>query len=161
MLSPEARLVFRTASSACEPSEIAAIARAVTDWPRAFAIAEREVATSVVWRELRLAEAVLPEEAADAFGRAALVRDLAVQRLAQRAQRTSQLLAERGIPFLLLKGAALGALYDPTFRSRPMNDLDIPLQVSAAVAAPPTRSHRRATVDLDRIIANATDRPKR
>ena len=125
MLSPEARLVFRTADPACEPSEIAAIARAVTDWPRVFAIAEREAATSNLWRELRRAEAVLPEVAADAFRRAAMVRDLGLQRLAQRAQHTSQLLAERGIPFLLLKGAAVGAMFDPTFRARPMGDVDL------------------------------------
>ena len=125
MLSPEARLVFRTADPACEAAEVAAVAREVTDWPRVFAIAEREMATSHLWRELRRADAALPDEAADAFRRAALMRDLGLQRLAQRAQRTSQVLAERGIPFMLLKGAAVGAMFDPTFRSRPMGDVDL------------------------------------
>ena len=54
-----------------------------------------------------------------------MVSDLRMQHLARRLQQTIRVLAERGIPVLLLKGAAVGALIDPTFRARPMTDLDL------------------------------------
>jgi hypothetical protein len=51
-----------------------------------------------------------------------------MQQLARRAQQTVQSLSERGVPALLLKGAAVGALRDPTFRDRPMTDVDLLVQ---------------------------------
>jgi hypothetical protein len=48
-----------------------------------------------------------------------------MQYFARRLEQTCTSLTARGIPFMLLKGAAVGAIADPTFRLRPMNDADI------------------------------------
>ena len=55
----------------------------------------------------------------------ALQRDLRMQRLSQRLQATVRVFAERGIPVMLLKGSAYAALFDPTLRTRAMNDVDL------------------------------------
>src|SRR5690606_2857828 len=57
--------------------------------------------------------------------RNAMVTDFRMIRLGQRLRDTLRSFAERGIPVMLLKGAALGALIDPTFRERPMVDIDL------------------------------------
>ena len=124
-LSAECRLVFRSADPSCAPAELAALANAVQDWERAVFIAEREMATSNLWRGLRDSAAALPVGVAEHLKKSAMVSDFRMQHLSQRLQGTARVLAERGIPFLLLKGAAVGAIMDPTFRSRPMSDIDL------------------------------------
>lgn len=124
-LSAECRLVFRSADPRATPAELATIAREVQDWPRAVTIAEREMATLAVWRGLRDQAAALPTEVVEHLRRSSMVCELRMQQLARRAQATARVLAERGVPFILLKGAAVGALTDPTFRSRPMSDIDL------------------------------------
>ncbi|HEX4931974.1 MAG TPA: nucleotidyltransferase family protein [Gemmatimonadaceae bacterium] len=125
MRSPEARLVFRNADPSCSNAEYGELARAVTDWPRAFGIAEREMATASVWRALRQAEAPVPADAGEAFARGTMIRELRSQHLAHRLAATTRVLAERRIPSLLLKGASVGAMIDPSFRARPMSDVDL------------------------------------
>lgn len=125
MLSPEARLVFRNADPSCTPAEYRELAHAVTEWPRAFRIAEREMATGSLWRALRQAGAFVPGDASEAFSRGTMVLELRSQRLAHRFAATTRVFAARDIPCLLLKGAAVGAMVDPSFRSRPMTDVDL------------------------------------
>ncbi len=129
-LSPECRLVFRTADPAATAEEIGALAAAVRDWPRAQRLAEGEGAVSALWRALGPAHPALPPGLAEALRRSALVSDFRMQQLAAHLQRTVTLCAERGIPMLLLKGAAVGALSDPTFRARPMTDVDVLIRPS-------------------------------
>jgi hypothetical protein len=117
--------VFRTADPACTPEEFAALAGEVGDWPRAYSIAERELATLEVWKRLRQADVRVPDQVATAFRMSALQTDLRMQQLARRLEQTARVLAGQGIPFLLLKGAAVGAIVDPTFRARPMTDIDL------------------------------------
>ena len=124
-LSAECRLVFRSADPACAPAELAAIASEVRDWERAVFLAEREMATANLWRGLRDGAAVLPAGVAEHLKKSAMVSDFRMQHLSQRLEGTARVLRERGIPFLLLKGAAVGALTDPTFRRRPMSDIDV------------------------------------
>lgn len=124
-LSAECRLVFRSADPACAPAELAAIAGEVQDWERAVFLAEREMATANLWRGLRDAGATLPPVVTEHLKKSAMVSDFRMQHLSQRLQSTAVVLSERGIPFLLLKGAAVGALTDPTFRNRPMSDIDV------------------------------------
>lgn len=124
-LSAECRLVFRTADSSCEPAELASIAREVRDWERTLVIAEREMATAALWGGLRHAAAALPAGVADHLRKSAMVSEMRMQYLSRRVQRTAQELRARGVPFLLLKGAAVGARTDPTFRTRPMGDVDL------------------------------------
>ena len=125
LLSAECRLVFRSADPSCAPAEFATLANEVQDWERAVFIAEREMATSNLWRGLRDSADALPVGVAAHLKKSAMVSDFRMQHLSQRLQGTARALGERGIPFLLLKGAAVGAIMDPTFRSRPMSDIDL------------------------------------
>lgn len=129
-ISAEARLVYRSASRRGSDAEVAALVAAVTDWGRVVALAEREVATSALWRTLKppTATAVpdgVPTVVTDHLRRSAMVSDFRMQMLAQRLQSTVATFRAAGIPVLLLKGAAVGAVVDPTFRTRPMTDLDV------------------------------------
>lgn len=124
-LSPELRLVFRSADHEASGPELVALVAAVRDWDRVLFLADREVAAAALWRAIKRVDAELPPPVADALRKRAMISDLAMQHLSRRAQDTVRLLGEREIPVLLLKGAAVGALTDPTFRARPMTDLDV------------------------------------
>lgn len=124
-LSAECRLVFRTADPRCPPAEIAGLVRQVVDWERVVVIAERELATTHLARALPAGNESIPPEVFDLLRRRAQVIELRMQYFARRLQQTCATLAARGIPFMLLKGAATGAIVDPTFRLRPMNDGDL------------------------------------
>lgn len=123
-LSPESRLVFLSADPSCDAAVLAAVADEVRDWGRAIALAEREVATSSLWRALRDTSSALPEPVTAHLRRSAIVSDFRMQQLSLRLQRTVAAFTTEGIPLLLLKGAAIGALFDPSFRLRPMTDID-------------------------------------
>lgn len=126
-LSPEARLVLRTAADGVSPAEWEALARAVRDWPRVFQLADKQVALLALWRALTsnpAALALAPQGFVEALRRVALVEDLRMQQLAKRAQQTIAALHAAQVPVMLLKGSAIGALVDPSFRSRPMTDVD-------------------------------------
>jgi hypothetical protein len=125
MLSAEARLVFRTADPTLSNAECTEIVREVRDWERVLALVEREAAASPVWRAVRAGGVTIPAEVAEVLRAQAMQRDLRMQRLAQRLQTTIRVFADRGVPVMLLKGSAYGALFDPTLRSRSMNDVDL------------------------------------
>ena len=97
----------------------------VADWDRVIAIAEREMATPHVARALHEIGNGVPAATLDDARRRALAIEVRMQYLARRLQQSCVALAARNISFMLLKGAAVGALVDPTFRTRPMNDADI------------------------------------
>jgi Uncharacterised nucleotidyltransferase len=123
--SPEAKLVFRTAALQCDGAEYAALVGAVGDWERCVFLADREMAASSLARAIRESGASPPEAVTDHLRRAMMFGDFRMQLLAHRLRETTRALAEAGVPVMLLKGAAVGALWDPTFRLRPMSDLDI------------------------------------
>ncbi len=124
-LSPECRLVFRTAGPGDAAAEVAALAAGPIDWGRVVYLAEKESASSATWRALEAAGAPVPADLAAHLRRFTMVSDFRMMRLADRLAATVRAFRERGIPVMLLKGAAIGALVDPTFRSRPMNDIDL------------------------------------
>ena len=95
------------------------------DWERVIAIADREMASANVARALHEIGNGIPAHILDDARRRALAIEVRMQYLARRLQQSCDVLAARNIPFMLLKGAAVGALVDPTFRTRPMNDVDI------------------------------------
>jgi len=97
----------------------------ISDWERVMAIAERELAVAHLARALHDIGKGVPAGTLDEARRKALALELRMQYLARRVQQTCAVLTERRIPFMLLKGAAVGALVDPTFCWRPMNDADI------------------------------------
>ena len=125
-LSPEAILVYRSASLAVESSETAALAGPSLDWSRVLMLAEGEVATASLGRQLHAARDVaVPEFAAEYLRKSGMVSDFRMRFLAERLAETVRRLREGGVPVMLLKGAAVGALIDPTFISRPMTDIDL------------------------------------
>ncbi|MGA0841230.1 MAG: nucleotidyltransferase family protein, partial [Pseudomonadales bacterium] len=128
MLSPEARLVFRTAAADVKADEWRQLVEGVRDWERVFRLADRQVAAMALWRVLKEIPGVttaVPQDFAEALRCVALVEDLRMQQLARRAQLTVEALNAAKVPVMLLKGAAIGALSDPSFRSRPMTDVDV------------------------------------
>ena len=162
-LSPECRLVFRTADPACATAEVASLAAEIVDWERVLVMAEREMATSRLARALADAGDAVPGEVAEHLRRNALVIELRMQFLSRRLQQTCRILVEDGVPFMLLKGAAVGAMVDPTFRWRPMLDADILVRredVDRAAEAI-TESGWLPTTDqvLRDLLANAHHRP--
>jgi hypothetical protein len=124
-LSPECRLVFRTADPRCTPADLTPLVSTVSNWQRVAAIADRELATAHLARALHAVGNDVPPALLDDLRRQAQALELRMQYLARRLQHSCAALSERGIPLLLLKGTAVGAIVDPTFCSRPMNDADI------------------------------------
>ncbi|HZI29670.1 MAG TPA: nucleotidyltransferase family protein [Gemmatimonadaceae bacterium] len=124
-LSAESQVVFRTADLSCLPAEVASHARNVQDWDRVIVMSDRELASVQLARALRGAQADVPAAVVEELRRKAVTIELRMQYLSRRLQQTCGILAERGISHVLLKGAAVGALVDPTLCTRPMNDGDI------------------------------------
>ena len=124
-ISPEARLVFGTANPAGDQAFATALLRGITNWARVGALAERELASYALWLGMKDCEAGVPGDFLEALARSALQTDLRMQQLARRLRQTIEGLSAAGIPCLLLKGAAIGALGDATFRRRPMTDIDL------------------------------------
>lgn len=127
--------MFRTADGHCTPSEIGGLVSQVTDWDRVLAIAERELAVTHLARALPGDGEGVPPEVFDYLRRRAQAIELRMQYFARRLEQTCTSLSARGIPFMLLKGAAVGAIVDPSFRSRPMNDADILVRLEDAARA--------------------------
>jgi hypothetical protein len=88
-------------------------------------MSDRELAAVHIARALRAAQADIPAAVLEELRRKAMTIELRMQYLSRRLQQTCEVLAQRAIPHMLLKGAAVGAVVDPTFCSRPMNDGDI------------------------------------
>jgi hypothetical protein len=118
-------LVQRTADPALGAVEAFALLTAVRDWPRLVQLATREMAPLALWRAIKGMPESVPAEALSTLQQGAVQLDLRMQQLARRAQQTTRAFAEAGVPCLLLKGAAVGAIVDPTFRARPMSDIDV------------------------------------
>lgn len=124
-LSPEARLVFGSADVVPDLAALRACATAITDWQRVVMLAETERAVPVLWRTLEAADAPVPTPAAMRLRGSAMVHDFRMQRLAARLEPTVACFRERGIPVMLLKGAALAATRHRGFTDRPMSDVDL------------------------------------
>jgi hypothetical protein len=125
-LSAECRLVFGSAHISPDMQAIGECLQRPLDWGRVITIAEAERATLVLWRVLSRADLTrVPPEAADRLRRSAMVYDFRMKRLESRLERTVGVLRERGVPVLLLKGAALAVSGYGGFTERPMSDLDL------------------------------------
>lgn len=136
-LSIEARLLLLAAGPPTTDADIAALvgARAV-DWQRLLEMADRERATAIVWSRVRAhAPSAMPAEVRMTFERMAMIADFSAGYLEQRIGETMAHLNARGIPGLLLKGAALAATVYRSFADRPMGDIDIVVEGGQADAA--------------------------
>lgn len=75
----------------------------------------------------------VPDEAGAQLRRHTMVADFAAGRLEARLEETLQALCEAGVEPVLLKGAALARVLFPSFRDRPMGDIDILIKKAEAV----------------------------
>src|SRR5256885_13767057 len=124
-LVPEAELLLLTA--AVSPSEAALRRRVGTglDWEALSDLAQHEKATPVLVRQLgRIGVAIPGSENMDLrqLAAASVMNMLHLERLLFQALDG---LSQRGIPVMLLKGAALAYSVYPSITERPMGDLDI------------------------------------
>lgn len=124
-LSPELRFVFRLADPAAPAEELRALLRAVEDWGRLVLVAEREGALPTLWRSLKAMHAQPPAQFAVLLQARSALQDFRMSRLATRTAEALAQFRARGVPVLLLKGAAIGAYCDPSFRARQMTDVDL------------------------------------
>lgn len=126
-LSPEARLLLLAAGPSATDGEIAAlVAASPLAWGRLLDLADRERATAIVWRRVRgHVPPSMPGEVRSSFERMAMIADFSAGYVEQRIGETMAHLNARGIPGLLLKGAALAPTVYPSFADRPMSDIDI------------------------------------
>lgn len=125
-LSAECRLVFGSAHVTPDMQAIEECLRQPLDWARIVAIAETERATPVLWRVLGRADgSLVPAVVADRLRGSAMVYDFRMRRLESRLAQTVAVLRDRGIPVLLLKGAALAVSEFGGFTERPMSDIDL------------------------------------
>lgn len=133
--SAELRFVFRAADPRCTADDLLAIAAQIEDWERVARLAETEGATAVLYRLVKPAAARLPAQFMTFLQARTMIADFRMQRLAARAWETVAALEAARIPVVLLKGAAVGAMFDPTFRLRPMTDVDVLIRESDAARA--------------------------
>lgn len=124
-LSPEARLVYRCVDPQVGAEELGGLASQVRDWPRVARMAAREAAVPQLWRGIAGLADAMPADVAQYLRANAVLTDLQMQQLSLRVQKTLAALRDAGVGVMLLKGAAIGALHDPTFRSRVMTDVDL------------------------------------
>jgi hypothetical protein len=111
-------VVFRTSDLSCSTTEVASDAQRVQNWDRVIAMADRELAAVQLARALHHAHSVVPPAILEELRRRAVTIELRMQYLSRRLQQTCGVLTERGIPHVLLKGAAVGALVDPSHERR-------------------------------------------
>lgn len=133
--SAELQFVMRAADPRCTATELVTIARGTEDWQRVAVLTEAEGATGVLWRLLRADAAQLPAEFMAFLHARTMLADFRMQRLAARAAETVAALLAADIPVVFLKGAAVGAHFDATFRQRPMTDLDLLIRPADAERA--------------------------
>ncbi|MFN0099043.1 MAG: nucleotidyltransferase family protein [Gemmatimonadaceae bacterium] len=123
------RLVFRCADPSAPAEEYAALLAAIGNdaamWQHVVVLAGRELAVGALWRSLRPHASALPPVVVEHLQRGAMVEEFRMRHLAARLAQTVAALGIAEVPVLLLKGAAVGAVIDPSFVSRPMTDLDL------------------------------------
>ncbi len=124
-MTATAQLLVLTAALPPSDTAMRRLLTAGIDWAKLCALAQHEKATSIVLRELwRLAPAA-SDAGTSELRQLATASVMQMLLLEQLLHQTLDVLAERGIAVMLLKGAALGYTAYPSFLDRPMGDLDI------------------------------------
>lgn len=126
LLSPEARLLILALD---RTGDAARLSREVNDpsldWNRLVMLAEREKATSQLWKALAPVVDAVPAERQRQLGMLSAVTEFRMRHHQSRLLEVVQLLDGIGIPVVLLKGAGLAASTYGSFVERPMYDLDL------------------------------------
>lgn len=117
--------MFRLADPTVTAAELQELLRAIEDWGRLLTVAEREGALPVLWRLLKPLRTELPAQVGVFCEARCALQDFRMSRLATRTSEAVAQFRARNVPVLLLKGAAVGAYCDPTFRARQMTDVDL------------------------------------
>lgn len=126
LLSPEARLLFFSASDKANDADLRNLLNGKLDWLELCWIAEREKAIPVVWRRVEdVVAGSIPDEAAAHLRKFARVVTFRMSYLGQLVAASTASLDRMGIQYSLLKGAALACAVYGSFEDRPMVDVDI------------------------------------
>jgi hypothetical protein len=136
LLSPEAQLLFLSATDSAKDSEIRELLKRKLDWPDVCRLANREQAAPLVWRRIETAAPREIPPAADAHLRKlARVTSFHMAYLEQLVLDSTASLNRAGIDYVLLKGAALAFTAYGSFAERPMVDADLLVREKDASAA--------------------------
>ena len=142
-LSPEARLHLLAAMDEDGDAAFAALAAGPVDWARVVAAAQADRAHAALAARIDgLPEDALPPAVREGIRRMGMVAAFRQAALESRLADALDVLAARGIPVLLMKGAALAVGVYGSFAARPMADVD--LLVPAGAAADAQRALRAA-----------------
>lgn len=125
VLRPESRLLLATAGGDGFDGEIARLAAGPIDWTLFLQLTAGERAEAIVSARLGRVAPAVPEKVRQELKAMAFRSDLRMTRLSQRLDETVAAFAERQIPVVLLKGAALGRSVYRSLPKRPMLDLDL------------------------------------
>jgi len=124
-LERESQLLYSVARPRVTDAELRALLDNGINFGKLGLLAERERATVPLWQRLAsMNDASLPDEASH-LQTMAMVSEFRLLHLRQLLVDTLDLLSEKGIEALLLKGAGLAVSVYPRFIDRPMWDLDI------------------------------------
>ena len=136
LLSPEARLLFLSASDSARDSEIRQLVQSDLDWVELSRLADLEKAVPLLWRRIEsVAPGELPPDVEAHFRKLARVISFRMSYLEQLVMDSSASLDRAGIDHTLLKGAALACAVYGSFGERPMVDFDLLVRENEAKAA--------------------------
>lgn len=135
-LPGETRLFYRLAGrSSGEFADLPELEQSV-DWQALFRLAERERGLPILRRLLARRElTAMPAPEVEQLRALAMVSEFRMGYLAERLAQLLAALDAEGIRVILLKGAALACTVYPSFRERPMEDLDLLVEPEHAQAA--------------------------
>ncbi len=96
------------------------------DWDLLIALAVREGAAGVIWRQLRsISTPAVPDSQRIRLARLATISEFRAALLGDRLETTLREFDRARVPVILLKGAALAKTVYASFTDRPMMDLDL------------------------------------
>lgn len=125
LLPLEARLLVAAVSPSVRDEEIAGLAEQSPDWRRTIGIAGAEKLVPVLWKGVAGLPDADEHAELEALRKMARVADFQLTGFARGLEQTLAVLADAGIPVMLLKGAALAHTVFDSFAERPMGDLDL------------------------------------
>jgi len=125
LLPLEARLLVAAVGRPEAAGVVAELAEQDPDWQRSIALASAEKLLPVFWEGIAGLPRVDDQPELQALRRMAAVADFQLVGFARGLEQTVRVLADEGIPVMLLKGAALAHTVFDSFAERPMGDLDL------------------------------------
>jgi hypothetical protein len=125
LLTPEARLLFRTLGGPGAVSIVTEGSEAPLEWQRLLELAHRERAALPLWRLIRDSPLATVPEATHGLKRMAQIWEFKLLHLERLLFQVVDAFAKAGVDVVLLKGAAAGLSVYPSLSQRPMLDIDV------------------------------------